>query len=98
MSVFLKLLPETYSEIRKFGKSVLKTVGSEVPINPKTLRYRTPQQLSEEIRQAYSIYSRSPYINTYLREGKLLKEADEQLVWALKAAIHTSKPVCLLFL
>nr|QGT49663.1 hypothetical protein Melaina855_0500 [uncultured Candidatus Melainabacteria bacterium] len=94
MSVYLKLLPELYTGVKSGSKYLAqKTRSVFTSVKPETLRYKTPTQLQDEIRAAYREYSRSAYINDYLREGKVLSQRDKQQVWALKAAINTSEPI-----
>ena len=94
MSFCLKLLPEVYTGIKTGSKLFVRKTNSILgPLKAETLRYKTLAQLQNEIKAAYQEYSRSPYVNNYLREGRELSPQAQQQVWALKAAINTAPPV-----
>lgn len=58
-----------------------------------TAQFRTAEQIAQDIKKAYTEYSRSPYINQLLRDKAPLSAANKELISNLKLAINRSEPL-----
>lgn len=97
MSVINKL----YSGIKYIAPHMSPVVKGTKPSSPLVLKglkldtaeFRTAEQIAQDIKNAYTEYSKSPYINQLLRENAPLSEANKKLISNLKLAINRSEPL-----
>ena len=98
MGIIRNVVPEVYRHLRIANKSTLLEVK---PINKSNLTknlkfdkelFDTFNYTSDEITNAYMEYAKSPYVNTYLRQGCPISEKSNKIIDCLKQGIQNSTP------
>lgn len=74
-------------------KEVKPSVLSFKGLKLDTAQYRNAEQIAQDIKKAYTEYSRSAYINQLLRDKTPLSIANKELIANLKLAIERSEPL-----
>lgn len=98
MNFIGKVTPQIYRYLRATGTTSILQSKPVVNLSLKNLKFdeatfKSLKFSEEEISKAYKEYAKSPYVNSYLREGTPLSERGNEVVACLKQGIQDSEPI-----